>query len=150
MCKNFTALIGLALLLSACTTSAEKYRDSDLNYCVTNAELIVSAEPGATVHEELKIQHCNYIPSGGDKKIITVDVKGESNTYEDEFRLGGKVYMEYRFQKTYDLLLISYGYDVFTENGAEFDYLLYEVGGRGLIKEGTWVGRPLLSDVFSE
>ncbi|MCI5047950.1 MAG: hypothetical protein MRY59_10635 [Aquisalinus sp.] len=150
MQNNLTALFALAFLCSACSTSAEKYQDSDLNYCVTNADLIVSAAPGAAIHEELKIHHCNYIQSGGDKKIITVDTIGESYTYEDEVRLGGKVYMEYRFQKTYDLLLISYGYDVFTDNGAEFDYLLYEVGGRGLIEEGTWVGRPLLSDVLSE
>ncbi len=42
--------------------------EAQLNYCVTNPELITTEAPGAKA-SALKIRHCNYIPSGGSEKI---------------------------------------------------------------------------------
>lgn len=41
--------------------------EAQLNYCLTNPELITTTAPGAT-DSALEIRHCNYIPSDGSEK----------------------------------------------------------------------------------
>lgn len=138
------SLIGF-FLLAACGTNANlpapEINELDLNYCITNPELIVSADDNVSP-SELTIRYCNYIPSGGDLKVIIVRIRGNQLSYQIPTPLGAKVYSEYRFRRSGDLLLLSYGFDNPDDEGNFFDYDLYEIGGRGLIKSGKSENRP--------
>ena len=148
---NFWVLASCFAIISGCATGPNaqggEVITSDLNYCQTNPELLVSNEPGTT-RSDLKIQYCNHIPSGGDLQIIIVEVRGEKFVYSLPTPIAVKVYSEYRFQKNGDLLLMSYGGDSPDDEGNLFDYDLYKIGTSHVLKSGRSKRRPRLLDVL--
>lgn len=144
------SLIGF-FLLAGCGMNARLpatgIDEVDLNYCITNPELIVSAEDNVSP-SELTIRYCNYIPSGGDLKVIIVSTRGNKLIYQVPTPLGAKVYSEYRFRSSSDLLLLSYGFDNPDDEGNFFDYHLFEIGRRDVIKSGKSENRPRLSQIL--
>ncbi|WP_158272101.1 hypothetical protein [Marinicauda salina] len=144
------AFLSLPALLTACVpkreTTVQQIGENDLNHCVINPELIIQGN--TSDHTRLEIQYCNIISSNGDEKIIIVERNGRRFFYTMPTQLGARVYAEYQFGDYHDIMLISFGFDSPDERGNFFDYRLYEVGGRGLIRTGKSAGRPRISDLM--
>ncbi len=139
------------VLLAGCSLNesfpASGVLETDLDFCITNPELIVSADDNVSP-SELTIRYCNYMPSGGAIKTIIVSTRGKQLIYQVPTPLGAKIYSEYRFRKHGDLLLLSYGFDNPDNDGNFFDYDLYEVGRRAVIKSGKSKNRPRLLQIL--